>query len=73
MLGSTGKTGGWVLEEALAAGFHVRALVRDPRKLEAQAKEHAGTLVLGEWIDGAVVQGGGLFSRCTLIHVAGLQ
>ena len=51
----------------------MRALVRDPRKLEAQAKEHAGTLVLGEWIDGAVVQGGGLFSRCTLIHVAGLQ
>ena len=49
LLGSTGKTGGWVLEEALAAGFHVRALVRDPRKLEAhteRSEAHTGTLVL---------------------------
>ena len=33
ILGATGKTGGHALESALAAGHHVRVLVRTPAKL----------------------------------------
>ena len=34
LLGSTGKVGGWVLEMALERGHTVRALVRNPDKLD---------------------------------------
>ena len=34
LLGSTGRQGGWVLEMALELGHTVRALVRNPKKLD---------------------------------------
>jgi len=56
ILGATGKTGVHLLDRALEAGHHVRALVRDPAKVERR-DEHL-TLVQGDVRDGdAVAQG----------------
>ncbi len=37
LLGSTGRTGKWVLKEALEHGHTVHAVVRQAHKLEPQA------------------------------------
>lgn len=49
LFGATGKTGRRVLERALAAGYDVRALVRDPAKLTIQS-EHL-TVIRGDVLD----------------------
>ncbi|MCA0294810.1 MAG: SDR family oxidoreductase [Actinobacteria bacterium] len=49
LFGATGKTGGRVLQRALAAGHEVRALVRDPSKL-AVADERL-TVLTGDVLD----------------------
>jgi len=49
VLGATGQQGGAVARHLLAATWRVRALVRDPRKPEAQALQHLGIeLVQGD-------------------------
>lgn len=40
LLGGTGKVGGFVLEEALARGYHVKALVRSPEKISHLVKSY---------------------------------
>ena len=56
ILGSTGKTGGWVLEEALKRGHAVRCLVRKPAKLvDAGYGPDRVTCVQGSATDGAVL------------------
>ena len=35
LIGSTGRAGGWVLEECLSRGYDVTALVRKASKLDA--------------------------------------
>lgn len=37
LLGATGRTGGYVLTEALKRGYEVHALVRDPSKVKVQS------------------------------------
>jgi putative NADH-flavin reductase len=53
LFGGTGRTGRHLLEQALAAGHEVRALVRTPSKLELTHKRL--TLVQGDIQDHAVV------------------
>ena len=36
ILGATGRTGRWVVKEALEAGYYVHCLVRDPSKLQEE-------------------------------------
>ncbi|WP_022890585.1 NAD(P)-dependent oxidoreductase [Agromyces italicus] len=59
LFGATGKTGRRVLDRALAAGFDVRALVRDPDRLEVQHERL--TVIRGDVLDpvavGRVVDG----------------
>ena len=68
VIGGTGKQGGAVARELLAAGTPVRALVRDPHSVKAKALEAAGaTLVAGDLNDpgslaGAVDGVRGVFS-----------
>ncbi|TDN91628.1 SDR family oxidoreductase [Microbacterium sp. BK668] len=54
LFGATGKTGRRVLDRALAAGYDVRALVRDPRKL-ATASDRL-TIIRGDVLDAASVE-----------------
>jgi putative NADH-flavin reductase len=58
LFGTTGGTGRQVLEQALAAGHTVTALVRDPAKIAAR---HGVTVVCGDVLDreatGRCVQG----------------
>jgi putative NADH-flavin reductase len=53
LFGATGKTGRRVLDRALAAGYDVRALVRDPAKL-AVSSDHL-TVITGDVRDAAAV------------------
>lgn len=53
LLGATGKTGRRVLDRALAAGYDVQALVRDPAKLVAQ--DPRLTVVAGDVLDPGAV------------------
>lgn len=53
LFGGTGKTGRRVLERALAAGFDVRALVRDPGKLSLSSPRL--TVIQGDVLDAASV------------------
>ena len=39
VLGATGRTGRLIVEKALAAGHHVRVLVRSPAKLALQSAQ----------------------------------
>ena len=43
LIGATGRTGRRVLDRALAAGYAVRAMVRDPAKVD---REHANLTVV---------------------------
>lgn len=53
LFGGTGKTGRRVLDRALAAGYRVRALVRDPERLK---REHPKlTVVRGDVLDPSAV------------------
>jgi putative NADH-flavin reductase len=54
LLGATGMVGGYLLEEALARGFEVRALARTPGKLEAFRSRI--TIVQGDALDPSVVR-----------------
>ncbi|UJP09707.1 SDR family oxidoreductase [Microbacterium sp. KUDC0406] len=54
LFGATGKTGRRVLVRALEAGFSVRALVRDPGKLEVSSDRL--TVVTGDVLDPAAVE-----------------
>jgi putative NADH-flavin reductase len=55
VIGATGGIGRQVVEKALAAGHEVRALVRDPSRLnQAGVSVVAGDLADGEAIDRAV-------------------
>lgn len=49
LFGATGKTGRRVLDRALAAGYQVRALVRDPARLQVDSPEL--TVVTGDVLD----------------------
>ncbi|MGF2950543.1 NAD(P)-dependent oxidoreductase [Microbacterium alcoholitolerans] len=53
LFGATGKTGHRVLQRALAAGYDVRALVRDPDRL--QTNDHRLTVIRGDVLDAAAV------------------
>lgn len=53
LFGATGRTGRRVLDRALAAGHHVRALVRDPAKLDRA--DAALTVIRGDVTDPASV------------------
>lgn len=53
LFGATGKTGDRALRKALAAGHHVRALVRDPSKLAADSD--AVRVIAGDVRDSAAV------------------
>ena len=53
LFGATGKTGGRVLTRALAAGYRVRALVRDPTKLAVSSPML--TVIRGDVRDPAAV------------------
>ncbi|WP_430644777.1 NAD(P)-dependent oxidoreductase [Agromyces sp. GXS1127] len=55
LFGGTGKTGRRVLERALAAGYDVRALVRDPDKLGDPAGHPALTVMVGDVLDPVAV------------------
>lgn len=58
LFGATGKTGGRVLDRALATGHEVRALVRDPAKLDPAKLDRAGpalTVIRGDVTDAASV------------------
>ena len=52
LFGATGGTGKQVLEQALAQGYRIRALVRDPTKLAAR---DGLTLIQGDVLDQAAV------------------
>jgi putative NADH-flavin reductase len=52
VFGATGGTGQQVVEQALAAGYRIRALVRDPIKLAAR---DGLTLIQGDVLDQAAV------------------
>ena len=52
VFGATGGTGQQVVEQALAAGYRIRALVRDPTKLAAR---DGLTLIQGDVLDQAAV------------------
>ena len=55
VLGATGRTGGLVVEQALAAGHTVTALVRSPEKLTTG---HSNlNVVRGEATDASAVTG----------------
>ena len=51
LFGATGKTGRRVLDRALTAGHHVRALVRDPGKLGDAESQPLLTVVRGDVLD----------------------
>jgi len=53
LFGGTGKTGRRVLDRALAAGYEVRALVRDPAKLQVASERL--TVIRGDVLDAASV------------------
>ena len=53
LFGATGKTGHRVLTRALAAGFEVRALVRDPAKLATLSPDL--TVICGDVLDADAV------------------
>jgi putative NADH-flavin reductase len=53
LFGATGKTGRIVLDKALAAGYTVRALVRDPARLETRHERL--TVIPGDVLDAAAV------------------
>ncbi len=50
LFGATGKTGRRVLDRLLAGGFHVRALVRDPGKIDTSAGGRL-TILTGSVLD----------------------
>ena len=54
LLGATGMVGGYLLDEALARGHAVRALARDPAKLDAY--KHRITVIRGDARDPAVLE-----------------
>ncbi|MFF2832311.1 NAD(P)-dependent oxidoreductase [Cellulosimicrobium cellulans] len=54
LLGATGKTGRRVLDRSLAAGYDVRALVRDPAKLHTSDPQL--TVVTGDVLDPDAVE-----------------
>jgi len=54
MLGATGLSGGYIIQEALAQGYEVRALVRTPQKLQA-LKERI-TIIQGDARDPAALE-----------------
>ncbi len=53
MLGATGMTGGYIVQEALAQGYKIRALARTPQKLDA-LKEQV-TIIEGDARDPAAI------------------
>lgn len=58
LFGATGKTGRRVLDRAIDAGYDVRALVRDPAKLDPAVVDRAGerlTVIRGDVTDPASV------------------
>jgi putative NADH-flavin reductase len=70
VLGATGRTGSQLVTQALAAGHKVRALVRNPQKLEADSSkievvvgDATDTVAVGEALEGVdavlVALGGG--------------
>ncbi len=67
VLGATGTQGGAVARGLLAAGYQVRALVRDSSSSRAQALADEGaTLVTGDLLDAASLTPRVLRSRCGL-------
>jgi len=57
LLGSTGKVGGWVLEEALERGYKIRALVRKPDKIPQSLRDNASlTLIQGSATEATAVE-----------------
>lgn len=56
IFGATGRTGRVLVREALARGYHVRALVRDPGKLTAQQGRHERLIpIQGDALDAEAV------------------
>lgn len=55
LFGGTGRTGRRVLRRALRMGHTVRALVRDPAKLELELEHERLTVVQGDVLDPAAV------------------
>lgn len=74
VLGATGRTGVWVLREAVEAGHTVRAVVRDRFKLESKAPEIAKSdavrVVEADLLDGEAVREALVASR-VVIYAAG--
>lgn len=54
LLGATGMAGGFILQEALAQGYDVRALARTPQKL--QRFEDQITIIKGDALDPASIE-----------------
>ena len=54
LLGATGMVGGFVLQQALAEGYEIRALARTPVKLDAL--KHRITIVQGDARDPAAIE-----------------
>lgn len=50
LFGGSGRTGQHFLEQALAEGYHIKALVRDPKKITQQS-EHL-ELIVGDVLNG---------------------
>jgi len=48
LLGSTGRTGGWVLEDLIAKGYNVRVLVRNDEKLKDYRSKPNLTIIRGD-------------------------
>ncbi|MFD7734958.1 NAD(P)-dependent oxidoreductase [Kitasatospora phosalacinea] len=65
VLGATGPTGQQVLQQALAAGHHVTALVRDPARLP-QREDARVTVVTGDAASAADVEKAARGSRALL-------
>ena len=53
LLGATGLAGGYILEQALAQGYDVRALARTPEKLERY--QERVTIIKGDALDSAAL------------------
>ena len=54
LLGATGLAGGFILDQALAEGYDIRALARTPQKLERY--EGRITIVKGDALDAAAIE-----------------
>ena len=54
LLGATGLAGGFILDQALAEGYDVRALARTPQKLERYKDQI--TIIKGDALDAAAIE-----------------